>query len=129
MGSAANCRTNKSCNITLRLIGGARANSQADRIRQQCAISVIGKALIEAKRYLSHGEFLRWVESEVCIAFCSSLHAGCQVGRRRTRNRRAFVAVSPLLALCIRQPEEFAANILKPIEAVEYIPLSPCAPS
>ena len=42
---------------------------QADRIRRQCATSVIqiGKALLEAKRHLSHGGFLRWVECEVCI--------------------------------------------------------------
>jgi hypothetical protein len=42
---------------------------QADRIRRQCATSAIqiGKALLEAKRHLSHGRFLRWVECEVCI--------------------------------------------------------------
>jgi len=42
---------------------------QADRIRRHCATSAvqIGKALLEAKRHLSHGEFLRWVECEVGI--------------------------------------------------------------
>lgn len=42
---------------------------QADRIRQQCVTSIIqiGKALREAKRHLSHGAFLQWVEWEVCI--------------------------------------------------------------
>jgi hypothetical protein len=42
---------------------------QADRIRRQCVTSVIqiGKALLEAKRHLSHGAFLRWVEWEVGI--------------------------------------------------------------
>src|ERR1700694_3470263 len=42
---------------------------QAERIRRQCATSIIqiGKALFEAKRHLSHGAFLRWVEWEVCM--------------------------------------------------------------
>jgi hypothetical protein len=41
----------------------------ATRIRQQCGTSIvqIGKALIGAKRYLSHGMFLEWVEREVGI--------------------------------------------------------------
>lgn len=40
---------------------------QADRIRHQCVTSIIqiGKALLEAKRHLSHGVFLSWVEDEV----------------------------------------------------------------
>ncbi|WP_442868744.1 DUF3102 domain-containing protein [Bradyrhizobium sp. CCBAU 21362] len=40
---------------------------QADRIRRQCVTSIIqiGKALLEAKRHLSHGMFLSWVEDEV----------------------------------------------------------------
>jgi len=42
---------------------------QAERIRRQGATTVlhIGSALVEAKRYLSHGNFLIWVESEVGI--------------------------------------------------------------
>jgi len=42
---------------------------QADRIRRQCATTVVqvGNALIQAKRYLSHGSFLIWVECEVGI--------------------------------------------------------------
>ena len=42
---------------------------QADRIRRGCATSIvqIGKALIEAKRHLSHGAFVHWVEGEVGI--------------------------------------------------------------
>src|SRR4030081_764009 len=42
---------------------------QAERIRRQCASSIlqIGRALLEAKRHLSHGAFIQWIESEVCI--------------------------------------------------------------
>lgn len=42
---------------------------QADRIRRHCVTSIIqiGKALNESKRHLSHGAFLIWVESEVCL--------------------------------------------------------------
>jgi hypothetical protein len=42
---------------------------QADRIRRTMGASIInlGKDLIAAKRYLSHGAFLRWVEGEVGI--------------------------------------------------------------
>jgi hypothetical protein len=42
---------------------------QADRIRKHFTSSVIqvGKSLLEAKRYLAHGSFLSWVESEVGI--------------------------------------------------------------
>jgi hypothetical protein len=41
--------------------------AQADRIRRHCTSSIIqiGKALTEAKRRLSHGEFLLQVEGEV----------------------------------------------------------------
>ena len=41
----------------------------ATRIRQQCGTSIIqiGKALMGAKHYLSHGMFLEWVEREVGI--------------------------------------------------------------
>jgi DUF3102 family protein len=42
---------------------------QARRIRQRAGASVvaIGKDLLLAKRYLSHGSFLRWIASEVGI--------------------------------------------------------------
>jgi hypothetical protein len=42
---------------------------QAERIRRQCLTTVvqIGNALVQAKRYLSHGNFLIWVECEVGI--------------------------------------------------------------
>ncbi|WP_315804864.1 MULTISPECIES: DUF3102 domain-containing protein [unclassified Bradyrhizobium] len=40
---------------------------ESDRIRRQYTSSIvqIGKALLGAKRYLSHGSFIVWVESEV----------------------------------------------------------------
>jgi hypothetical protein len=42
---------------------------QATRIRQYAgkAIVQIGGDLVSAKHYLSHGQFLRWVENEVGI--------------------------------------------------------------
>ncbi|WP_198031945.1 DUF3102 domain-containing protein [Bradyrhizobium sp. Ec3.3] len=98
---------------------------QADRIRQQCAISVIqiGKALVEAKRYLSHGEFLRWVESEVCIPSRSAqayMRAAKWVADKHATVARLSPSALYLLSAS-GTPEEFAANILKRIEAGEYI--------
>jgi len=42
---------------------------QAERIRRQCLTAVVqtGNALVQAKRYLSHGNFLIWVECELGI--------------------------------------------------------------
>jgi hypothetical protein len=42
---------------------------QAERIRRQASTSIIqiGRALINAKRYLSHGAFIIWVENEAWI--------------------------------------------------------------
>src|SRR5215831_17957220 len=42
---------------------------QAERIRHSYTTSIIraGKALMEAKRHLSHGAFIRWVRSELGI--------------------------------------------------------------
>ncbi|MGY3621913.1 DUF3102 domain-containing protein [Bradyrhizobium sp. USDA 10063] len=98
---------------------------QADRIRQQCAISVIqiGKALIEAKRYLSHGEFLRWVESEVCIP-SRSAQAYMRAAKWAADKHATVARLSPsalYLLSASGTPEEFATDILNRIEAGEYI--------
>src|SRR5947209_2206835 len=79
---------------------------QADPIRRQCATSVIqvGKALLEAKRHLSHGGFVRWVECEVCISVRTArdLYAGGELGVGQRRDGCAFVAVSSLPAFRLR---------------------------
>jgi hypothetical protein len=64
---------------------------QADRIRQYTRKSIIqiGKDLVAAKRYLSHGAFLRWVESEVGIPVRRVEPPIAQVPlERRTRNQK-----------------------------------------
>jgi hypothetical protein len=100
-------------------------HGQADRIRRQCANSVIqiGKALIESKRHLSHGGFIHWVESEVGIP------ARTAQAYMRAANwasgKSATVAHLPPSALYLLSapnvPEEFVHDILRRVEAGEQI--------
>jgi len=98
---------------------------QADRIRRQCAISTvqIGKALIEAKRYLSHGEFVRWVECEVCIPVRSA-QAYMRAAKWASDKHAAVARLSPsalYLLSAAATPEDFVTDILNRTEAGEYI--------
>ena len=101
---------------------------QAARIRQYCAKSIIqiGKDLIGAKHYLSHGEFIRWVEDEVGIP------ARTAQGYMRVANwslsKSATVALLPPTALYVLSssgvPAEFVENVLRKAEDGERIRLS-----
>ena len=98
---------------------------QADRIRRQCTISIIqiGRSLLEAKHHLSHGEFLRWVESEACIP-ARTAQAYMRVSNWAA-DKGATVAHLPSSALYLLSapstPSDFAAGILSRAEAGEYI--------
>lgn len=101
---------------------------QADRIRRQCAISTIqiGKALIEAKRYLSHGEFVRWVECEVGIP-ARSAQAYMRAAKWASDKHATVARLSPsalYLLSAAATPEDFVTDVLNRTEAGECIPPS-----
>jgi hypothetical protein len=88
---------------------------QADRLRQRCATSIlqVGDTLFKAKRHLSHGVFLRWIELEVRIPTRSAqpyMRAG-----RWASNKGATVAhLLPSAAYLLSAsstPEDFWAGI------------------
>ncbi|MCP1845662.1 hypothetical protein ACVIHI_008869 [Bradyrhizobium sp. USDA 4524] len=98
---------------------------QADRIRRQCASSIIqiGKALLEAKRHLSHGVFLGWVESEVGIP-CRTAQAYMRAAQWAA-GKSAAVAHLPVSAIYMLSangvPEQFVVDVLERLEAGEQI--------
>jgi hypothetical protein len=101
---------------------------QADRIRRQCVTSIIqiGKALIEAKRHVSHGAFLEWVEAEVCLpartAQAYMRVAGWASGKGATV---AYLSPSILYLLSSSStPHEFVQSVLARVEAGEDISVS-----
>lgn len=101
---------------------------QADRIRRQCVTSIIqiGKALIEAKRHVSHGAFLEWVEAEVCLpartAQAYMRVAGWASGKGATV---AYLSPSILYVLSSSStPQEFVQSVLARVEAGENISVS-----
>jgi Protein of unknown function (DUF3102) len=101
---------------------------QADRIRKYTAkcIITIGKDLIAAKHYLSHGAFIRWVESEVGIPARTA--QGYMKVAEWAADKCADVAQLPPSVLYIlsrsRTPKEFADSIFRRLEAGERIVLS-----
>ena len=101
---------------------------QADRIRRHCASSIIqiGKALLEAKRHLSHGMFLRWVEYEIGIP-PRTAQAYMRVAHWAS-TKRATVAHLPPSALYMLSssgvPEGFVTEVLERVEAGEIIAAS-----
>ena len=101
---------------------------QADRIRKYTAkcIITIGRDLIAAKHYLSHGAFIRWVESEVGIPARTA--QGYMKVAEWAGDKRADVTQLPPSVLYIlsrsRTPKEFADKILQRVEAGERIALA-----
>jgi len=98
---------------------------QAERIRRQHTASIIqiGKALIGAKRYLCHGEFIGWVETEACIPARTA-----QVYMRVAQwacDKSAAAALLPPAALHVLSapsaPNEFVRDILNRVDAGEHI--------
>lgn len=101
---------------------------QAARIRQYCTKSIIqiGKDLVGAKHYLSHGEFLRWVEDEVGIP-ARTAQAYMRVANWAS-SKSATAALLPPTALYALSssgvPAEFVEGILRRVEDGERIQLS-----
>ena len=101
---------------------------QADRIRRYVGKSIvdIGKDLIGAKHYLSHGEFLRWVESEVGIP-ARTAQAYMQVAHWLAGKSAAIALLPPSLLYVLSSPstpKDFIERILKKAEAGERMALS-----
>ncbi len=98
---------------------------QASRIRQYIGKSIvqIGKDLTSAKHYLSHGEFLRWVEYEVGIpARTAQAYMQAAHWAATKRVNVAHLPPSLLYLLSARStPDEFSDQILRRIEAGERV--------
>jgi hypothetical protein len=135
MRTEMNSRIDKRCNGTLSSLRfdyesvpssvAVFLRGQADRIQRQCTTSVIqiGKALLEAKRHLSHGEFLHWVESEVCIPVRTA-QAYMRVANWASDKGATVAHLSPsalYLLSATGVPEDFVAGILRRSEAGEYL--------
>jgi hypothetical protein len=98
---------------------------QASRIRQYIGKSIvqIGKDLTSAKHYLSHGEFLRWVEYEVGIpARTAQAYMQAAHWAATKRVNVAHLPPSLLYLLSARStPDEFSDQIIRRIEAGERV--------
>jgi hypothetical protein len=93
----------------------------ADRLRRSIAKSLvqIGRDLLGAKHYLSHGAFVRWVESEVGIPARTA--QGYMKIAQWAEGKSANVAHLPPSALYILSaqttPTEIVDNVLTTVEA------------
>src|SRR5262245_14032618 len=100
---------------------------QAERIRRQSASSIIniGKDLVAAKHYLSHGAFIAWVESEVGIA-ARTAQAYMRVAKWVAPKSASIAHLPPSLLYLFSAsstPSSFVVDVLKRIEAGERISL------
>jgi hypothetical protein len=100
---------------------------QADRIRRSVGKSIIeiGKDLVAAKHYLSHGAFLRWVESEVGIP-ARTAQAYMQVAQWATGKNATVALLPPTLLYLLSAPstpKDFIDDVLKRAGAGEHIGL------
>jgi len=100
---------------------------QAARIRQYSTKSIIqiGRDLLGAKHYLSHGEFLSWVESEVGFPRRTA-QAYMRVASWAS-SKSATVALLPPTALYALSssgvPQEFVEEVLRGVENGDQIDL------
>jgi len=102
---------------------------QAERIRHQCVTSIIqiGKSLVEAKRHLSHGAFLRWVQYEVHLPVRTA-QAYMRVASWASNKNATVAHLTPTMLYLLSAPstpEDFSAEILAQVEAGE--PIAPSA--
>lgn len=99
---------------------------QVDRIRHHHVTSIanIGKALLEAKRHLSHEAFQGWVESEVCMPVRTA-QAYMRVAHWvSARKNTAIGHLPPAILYTLSAPstpEDFVSDILSRLEAGELI--------
>jgi DUF3102 family protein len=98
---------------------------QAERIQRGQTLSIIqtGKSLIEAKRYLSHGQFLSWIEFEVGLHIRTAQEY-MQVAQW-AKGRAPIVSHLPPSLLYLLSapstPHDFQAELLQRLEAGERI--------
>jgi hypothetical protein len=101
---------------------------QATRIRQYAAKSIIqiGKDLTSAKHFLSHGQFVRWVETEVGIPVRTA--QAYMRAAQWASGKGATVALLPPSLLYVLSasstPKEVIEEIITKAEAGERITLS-----
>ena len=101
---------------------------QVSRIRQYATKSIIqiGKDLNGAKHYLSHGDFLRWVEVEVGIP-ARTAQAYMRVAAWASSKRAAVSLLAPTALYALSSPgvpPEFAEDVVRRVEAGERIQLT-----
>jgi hypothetical protein len=100
---------------------------QATRIRQYSTKSIIqiGKDLLSAKHYLSHGEFLRWVESEVGLP-PRTAQAYMRVASWALPKSVTVALLPPTALYALASsgvPPEFVEEVLRRVEDGERIQL------
>jgi Protein of unknown function (DUF3102) len=98
---------------------------QATRIRQYAGKTIvqIGKDLVSAKHYLSHGQFLRWVESEVGIP-ARTAQAYMQAAQWASNNRETAALLPPSLLYILSSPstpKEFAEAVARRVTDGEVV--------
>ena len=98
---------------------------QADRIRRQSTTSTIqiGRALLEAKRHLSHGAFINWVKLEIGIP-ARTAQAYMRVASWAANKGATVAHLSPsalYLLSASSTPSDFVSNIMRRAEAGEYV--------
>jgi hypothetical protein len=98
---------------------------QAERIRRQHAASIIeiGKALLDAKQYLSHGSFIIWVETEAYIP-ARTAQVYMRVAQWVSDKSAAAALLSPAtlhLLSAPSVPQEFIRDTLDRIDAGEHL--------
>jgi Protein of unknown function (DUF3102) len=99
---------------------------EAKRIRHQYATSIvqIGKALIRAKHYLRHGQFIHWVDQQAGIQ-PRTAQSYMRVAQW-IANKNAKVAHLPPTMLYILSarstPSDYVINIMKMIDAGQDLP-------
>jgi hypothetical protein len=111
-----------------RSVPSSQANflkGQADRIRHQYLTSIIqiGNALLEAKRHLSHGALLSWIQCEVRMPVRTA-QAYMRVAQWASGQKPAVARLPPsvlYLLSAASTPGEFVADIIARAEAGELI--------
>ena len=100
---------------------------QAERIRHEAETSVIriGRALIGAKHYLSHGAFLHWLSSAIGIP-ARTAQAYMQVAHWAEGKSSKFERLPPSLLYILSAPStptDFVSRVLTKVEAGERVSL------
>jgi hypothetical protein len=98
---------------------------QAERIQRGLTLSIIqtGKSLMEAKRHLSHGQFLKWIEFEAGL-HVRTAQAYMQVAQWAKGKGTMVSRLPPSLLYLLSAPstpDNFQTELLERLEAGERI--------